>query len=332
LVVGKGFHGLIPVLKRESKMNLIFNNHFTFYVSYLGMNYSNVIGFVIFLVFLLQFMSGILLSCYYSSINAFSSVNYIMMDVIFGWFIRLFHVLGSSLFMVFILIHFWRGIWIRLKMKEQCSFIYLLVSYYYSSILDINLIWISGWIILVICLMNSFLGYVLCWGQMSYWGITVIINILSIIPFFGFYIGEYLWCSSMVIVNRIFIFHYLFGIIIGCIILVHIFLLHTFSSSNPLINNNSIIIPFYALFFKDCFVGYIIPLFISFYLFWEPDIFGNCDNLIFANPLSTPNHILPEWYFLIYYCCLRAFPNKIIGVIIVMILFLFLLIIHFFGN
>lgn len=297
-------------------MLYLFNNHFTFYVSYLGMNYSNVIGFLIFIVFLLQFFSGILLSCYYSPFIAFSSVYYIMIDIQVGWCIRFFHILGASLFMIFILIHFIRGIWIRLKMIEQIKTSGLMGV---DKRIGLNLIWVSGWVIFLCSLIDSFLGYILNWGQMSYWGITVMINILSIIPIIGSYIGEYLWCSSLVIVNRIFVFHFSLGFIIGCIILVHIALLHSFSSSNPLTNNNSIMIPFYALFFKDCFFSYVIPLFISFYLFWEPDIFGNCDNLVLANPLSTPNHILPEWYFLIYYCCLRAFPNKTMGVIIVLL-------------
>jgi ubiquinol-cytochrome c reductase cytochrome b subunit len=294
----------------------VLNNHFSFYLSPLTVSYAYTFGFLLSLLFILQFLSGLLLSCYYSPFIAFSSVHYIMIDVNVGWFVRFFHVLGASLFMFFILIHMIRGTWIRLKMIEQIDFSSLLHTFY------VNLIWVSGGLILGLCLCTGFFGYILNWGQMSYWGITVIINMLSIIPLFGSYIGDFLWCSSLVIVNRIFVFHFSLGFIIGLLILVHIALLHTFSSSNPLTNNNSIIIPFYALFFKDCFVSYVISLFFCFYLFWEPDVFGNCDNLIFANPLSTPNHILPEWYFLIYYCCLRSFPNKTMGVIIV---FLFVL-------
>jgi quinol-cytochrome oxidoreductase complex cytochrome b subunit len=285
----------------------LFNNHFTFYLSYLGMNYSNVIGYLLFIVFMLQFGSGILLSTFYSSLSAFHSVSFLIMnDILSGIFIRQFHLIGSSGFMILLLFHAVRGFWLRSKVIISSSF-------------RLNLIWVTGALILLCSLIAGFLGYILNWGQMSYWGITVIINLLSIIPLFGSYIGEYPWCSSIVIVNRIYIIHFSLGFIIGCIILVHITLLHTFSSFNPLINKNSIIIPFYALFFKDCFVSYVIPLFTSFYLFWEPDIFGNCDNLIIANPLSTPNHILPEWYSLIFYCLLRAVPNKTMGVIIVLL-------------
>ena len=323
-------------------MLYLFNNHFTFYLSYLGMNYSNVIGFLIFIVFLLQFFSGLLLSSYYSPFIGYSSVIFIMYDVNVGWFIRYFHVLGSSLFMLFIMIHWIRGIWIRLKMIEQQLFLFYpfnaLINNYCINYIDLiisewfcfnisirlNLIWFSGWVIFICSLIDSFLGYILNWGQMSYWGITVMINIFSIIPLIGSYIGEYLWCSSLVILNRIFIVHFSLGFVLGVLIMIHIFLLHSFSSLNPLTNNNSIIIPFYSLVFKDCLFSYVISLLYSFYLFWEPDIFGNCDNLVLANPLATPNHILPEWYFLLFYCCLRAFPNKTMGVIIVILMFLLL--------
>ena len=140
------------------------------------------------------------------------------------------------------------------------------------------------------------------------------INIFSIIPFLGSFIGSYLWCSSLVVLNKIFMLHFVIGFLIGFVLLVHIFVLHFFGSFNLVCNNYSLLIPFYSLFFKDCFISYVIFYSMSLLLFCEPDIFGSCDNLVFANPLSTPNHILPEWYFLVYYCVLRAFPNKTIGV------------------
>ena len=305
------------------------SNHFTFYLGYLGMNYSNVIGFIIFIVFLLQFFSGLLLSCYYSPFNAFSSVYYIMIDVNVGWFIRFIHVLGASLFMVLVIVHWIRGIWIRLKMIEQIEFdldnrIRLNSSYVFQR--GVNLIWVSGWVILISSLITSFLGYILNWGQMSYWGMSVIINIISIIPLIGSYVGEYVWCSSLVLVNRLFIMHFSLGLVIGFLIIIHLFLLHTFSSYNVLNNNvSSLNISFYLIFFKDCFLYVGFNFSLSFFLFWEPDSFGNCDNLINANPLSTPLHILPEWYFLLFYAVLRALPNKTMGVIIVLILFLLLM-------
>lgn len=143
-------------------------------------------------------------------------------------------------------------------------------------------------------MLESFVGYCLVLGQMSYWGMTVLINILSIIPLFGVYVGEFIWCSVDVIINRMFIIHLVLGLIIVFLILYHLFLLHNFSSSNPLINNYSLVVSFYLLFFKDVFVSNIIGLLICYFLFLDPDYVGNADNNIEANALSTPNHILPE--------------------------------------
>ncbi len=200
-----------------ASITVIFHNHFSFYLSYLGMNYSNVIGFLLFTVFLLQFITGILLSSYYSTVNAYDSVSYIMIDVNVGWLIRFYHVLGASLFMVFIMVHWIRGIWIRLKIicVNEC--------YYTANKISIDFIWLSGWVIFICSLLNAFVGYIPCWGQMSYWGITVTINILPIIPLFGFYIKEYVWCSAIVIINRMFIVHFCLGFIIGVLIVVHIY-------------------------------------------------------------------------------------------------------------
>ncbi len=155
---------------------------------------------------------------------------------------------------------------------------------------------------------------------MSYWGITVIINIVTIIPCCGKVISDLIWCSSKVILNRIFIYHFLIGILISLFIFIHIIYLHNFSSSNPFINNNtSLIISPYPFLFKDLYISFIMLLFSIFiFLYYEPDSLGNSDNLIIANPLVTPINILPEWYYLLFYSCLRSFPNKNIGVIIVL--------------
>ena len=224
--------------------------------------------------------------------------------------------------MLFILIHWIRGAWIRLKVIDSMSF--SLCFNFGWNVFSLSLIWVSGGVILSCSMIEGFLGYILNWGQMSYWGITVMINLLSILPLFGLMIAELIWCSCNVIINRIFVLHFSLGFLIGCFIFVHLFVLHSFSSSNPLLNScSSLMIPFFPLFMNDCFVSLIgVSLFFSFFLFWEPDLFGNCDNLIFANPLSTPHHILPEWYFLIFYSCLRAFPNKTMGVIMVLLLFI----------
>jgi len=288
--------------------------HPIYHVSYFGFNYNNVVGFITLIIFVVQFLTGLLLSSYYCDyyVISFDPIVYIIDDVNVGWFIRFLHVIGVSLFILSILIHLIRGIWIKFK-----------IIYLDSTI---NIIWISGLLLSSLPSIEGFLGYILIWGQMSYWGITVILNVMSIIPLFGVLIIELLWCSSIAIVYRVFISHFLIGVIIGSLILFHIFILHSFTNSNPIISSNSpIIIPSYPSIYKDIFIILSFLLYIfSFILYWEPEILGNKDNLILANPLLTPKNILPEWYYLCFYRRSRCFPNKLFGVIIV-ILLLFLL-------
>jgi quinol-cytochrome oxidoreductase complex cytochrome b subunit len=153
--------------------------------------------------------------------------------------------------MLFILIHWIRGAWIRLIFLNEGM---------------LSLIWVSGWLILSCSMIEGFLGYILNWGQMSYWGITVMINLLSILPLFGLILAELIWCSCNVIITRIFVLHFSLGFLIGSFIFVHLFVLHCFSSSNPLLNScSSLMIPFFPLFMNDCFVTLIaLSLFLSF--------------------------------------------------------------------
>ena len=147
------------------------------------------------------------------------------------------------------------------------------------------------------------------------------INLVAVLPCCGIIISELLWSTLQVILNRIFIFHYLIGIIIGCVILIHVILLHCFSSSNPSINNNSLIISSYPILFKDLYSSSIAVFILrSLLLYLEPDTLGNSDNQIIANPLVTPISILPEWYYLLFYSSLRSFPNKSIGVLLVLVI------------
>jgi len=238
--------------------------------------------------------------------------------------------------MSFILFHWIRGTWIRLKLIEQIEyslfFSYSKLNKYSKkkskeinnqmkavfNTVSFHWIPISGLLIRFFSLAVSFLGHCPCRGQMSYRGITVMINILTIIPLFGSYIGSYPWASSLPIINKIFLLHFMRGFMIALFIIIHITLLHLFSSFNLVSNNYSIAIPSYASFFKDLFISFVVFRSMSLLLFCEPDIFGSCDNPVFANPPSTPNHIVPEWYYPIYYCILRAFPNKTIGVIVVL--------------
>ena len=168
-------------------------------------------------------------------------------------------------------------------------------------------------------MIEGFLGYLLCWGQMPYRGITVMINPIAVLPGFGISLAELIWSAGWVILNRIFVYHSVIGILIGVVILIHIVLLHSFSSSNPPINNNTLIISSYPFISKDLYSSFItISSVISIFPYWEPDILGNSDNQIIANPLITPNNILPEWYYLLFHSRPRSSPNKTIGVILVL--------------
>ena len=251
-------------------------------------------------------MSGILSSIYYNDFFtiAFDSIYYVIVNINTGWFIRFIHVIGASLFILMLLLHLIRSIWIKPKLVNTNCITFILIM--------------SGYLLFIFSMIEGFLGYLLCWGQMSYWGITVMINIVAVLPCIGIIISELIWSAVWVILNRIFVYHFLIGIFISIVILIHIILLHNFSSSNPFINTNSFVIAFYPFIFKDLYSSFIsIILFTSTFLYWEPDILGNSDNQVLANPLITPNNILPEWYYLLFYSCLRSFPNKAVGIILV---------------
>jgi len=276
---------------------------------FLSFSYINILGFLPFIVFLLQLTSGILSSIYYNDFFTIASdtIIYTVININNGRFIRILYVIGASLFILFTYFHFIRAIWIKLKIIYIQFITFIII--------------ISGWIIFLLSMIEGFLGYLLIWGQMSYWGITVMINIVAVLPCCGIIIAELIWSAAWVILNRIFIYHFLIGILIGLIILLHIILLHNFSSSNPSINNNTLIISSYPFIIKDLYSSFItITIMISVFLYWEPDILGNSDNQIIANPLITPNNILPEWYYLLFHSCPRSFPNKTIGVILVILL------------
>jgi len=344
-------------------MSLLWRNHVTVYVSYMSMNWTNVFGFLLVVLMAIQVLSGILLSCYYCSYFsiAFDSVWYIMFEVGYGFIIRLVHILGSMGIMSCIMIHWLRGYWLRLK-----------------SFVRFNFSWYSGFLLLFIVFLESFLGYLLVWGKMSYWGVTVMINIVSgmissVLQFLGFFLlvgycsvrsllatvdnsGSslssyntlfessfetvnsevnklvdsvlgFVWCSIFCITSRLFVLHFLLGLIIIGLILVHLIGLHSFSGSSTLFNSSSVCIPFFPIIvLKDMFV--LAPLLIiasSFILLlsleWFESFLANVDNQVKADSVSTPSHILPEWYFLLYYCCLRCFSSKVIGVFMVVFFF-----------
>nr|QJF72858.1 cytochrome b [Nephus includens] len=261
-------------------------------------NYGSLLG----LCLMIQIITGIFLAMHYCpNIDlAFNSVAHICYDVNYGWILRTIHANGASFFFICIYIHVGRGM-------------------YYSSYKLIHT-WSIGVLMLFLTMATAFLGYVLPWGQMSFWGATVITNLLSAIPYLGNTIVIWLWGGFAVdnaTLTRFFSFHFLLPFIISAFTMIHLLFLHQTGSNNPLgTNSNLDKIPFHPYFsFKDI-LGYLIMIMILiFIILFIPYKLGDPDNFIPANPLVTPVHIQPEWYFLFAYAILRSIPNKLGGVI-----------------
>lgn len=275
-------------------------------------NFGSLLG----LCLILQIATGIFLSIHYTAdtILAFNSVNHICRDVNYGWILRTLHANGASFFFICIYLHVGRGIY------------YGSYKYLYT--------WTVGVILFFLTIGTAFIGYVLPWGQISFWGATVITNLLSAIPYIGTDLVQWLWGGFAVdnaTLTRFFSFHFLFPFIIAAFTIIHLLFLHQTGSNNPLgINRNSDKIPFHPYFsYKDIFGFVIILIFLTFLTLIAPYILGDPDNFIPANPLVTPPHIQPEWYFLFAYAILRSIPNKLGGVIALVISIAILFILPF---
>nr|YP_010716086.1 cytochrome b [Parnassius schultei]WDE75809.1 cytochrome b [Parnassius schultei] len=276
-------------------------------------------GSLLALCLIIQILTGLFLTMYYSANIelAFYSVNYICRNVNYGWLIRTLHANGASFFFICIYLHIGRGI-------------------YYESF-NLKYTWMVGIIILFILMATAFMGYVLPWGQMSFWGATVITNLLSAIPYLGTMLVNWIWGGFAVdnaTLTRFYSFHFLFPFIILMLTMIHLLFLHQTGSNNPLgINSNLDKIPFHPFFtFKDL-IGFIIMLMLLIMLtLTNPYLLGDPDNFIPANPLVTPIHIQPEWYFLFAYAILRSIPNKLGGVIALVMSILILIILPFTFN
>lgn len=261
-------------------------------------NFGSLLG----LCLIIQTLTGLFLAIHYTADieTAFNSVNHICRDVNYGWLLRTLHANGASFFFICIYLHIGRGI-------------------YYGSYLYIYT-WTVGVIILFLVIGTAFIGYVLPWGQISFWGATVITNLLSAIPYLGIDLVQWLWGGFAVdnaTLTRFFTFHFLLPFIVIAATIIHLLFLHQTGSNNPLgVNRNRDKIPFHPYFsFKDIF-GFVIIIIILFLLtILAPYKLGDPDNFIPANPLVTPPHIQPEWYFLFAYAILRSIPNKLGGVI-----------------
>nr|YP_010403042.1 cytochrome b [Plutella armoraciae]UQV94842.1 cytochrome b [Plutella armoraciae] len=261
-------------------------------------NFGSLLG----LCLMIQILTGLFLTMYYTANIelAFYSVNYICRNVNYGWLIRTLHANGASFFFICVYFHIGRGI-------------------YYESF-NLKNTWMIGVIILFLLMATAFMGYVLPWGQMSFWGATVITNLLSAIPYLGEMLVNWIWGGFAVdnaTLTRFYTFHFLLPFIIAMMTLIHLLFLHQTGSNNPLgINSNLDKIPFHPFFTYKDLIGFIIMLFLLIILtLTNPYLMGDPDNFIPANPLMTPIHIQPEWYFLFAYAILRSIPNKLGGVI-----------------
>nr|YP_010414786.1 cytochrome b [Mythimna unipuncta]YP_010627133.1 cytochrome b [Targalla apicifascia]URT60140.1 cytochrome b [Mythimna unipuncta]WBK26824.1 cytochrome b [Targalla apicifascia] len=276
-------------------------------------------GSLLALCLIVQILTGLFLTMYYTANIelAFYSVNYICRNVNYGWLIRTLHANGASFFFICIYLHIGRGI-------------------YYETF-NLKYTWMVGVVILFLLMATAFMGYVLPWGQMSFWGATVITNLLSAIPSLGVMLVNWIWGGFAVdnaTLTRFYTFHFLLPFIILMMTMIHLLFLHQTGSNNPLgLNSNLDKIPFHPFFsFKDL-IGFIILLFLLTILtLTNPYLLGDPDNFIPANPLVTPVHIQPEWYFLFAYAILRSIPNKLGGVIALVMSILILIILPFTFN
>ena len=282
----------------------VINNHLIDYPTPINLNYFYGFGSLAGIMLVIQILTGIFLAMHYTPhIDlAFNSVEHIMRDVNNGWLIRYIHANGASFFFIVVYVHIFRGL------------------YYGSYITPREALWCSGVIIFILMMATAFMGYVLPWGQMSFWGATVITNLFSAIPLIGKDIVDWLWGGFAVdnpTLNRFFSLHFTFPFVIVGAVLIHLILLHEVGSNNPLgITLKTENISFYPYFYTKDLFGLIILFLIFFiFIFYYPNTLGHPDNYIEANPMKTPLHIVPEWYFLPFYAILRSIPNKIGGVI-----------------
>ena len=281
-------------------------DHFLGYPTPRNLNYWWNFGSLAGVILVIMIVSGIVLAMHYTphADLAFDSVERIMRDVNYGWLIRYIHMNGASMFFLIVYIHLFRGL------------------YYGSYKYPRELLWMLGVVILILMIATAFMGYVLPWGQMSYWAATVITNLFSAIPVFGQDIVTLLWGGFTVgnpTLNRFFSLHYLLPFVIVAVVLLHLVALHQHGSNNPLgidKRGPQDTIPFHPYFtIKDLFGLTVLLLVFAVFVFYLPNAATSPDNYIPANPLVTPNHIVPEWYLLPYYAILRSVPNKLLGVI-----------------
>jgi ubiquinol-cytochrome c reductase cytochrome b subunit len=271
-----------------------------------NLNYWWTFGGILALCLGIQIVTGIVLAMHYVPHvdYAFNSVERIMRDVNYGWLIRYMHANGASMFFIAVYIHIFRNL------------------YYGSYKAPREVLWILGCVIYLLMMATAFMGYVLPWGQMSFHGAVVITNLLGALPIVGPSITTWLWGGFAVddpTLNRFFSLHYLLPFVIAGVVALHIWALHVPGNNNPTgvnVKSKTDTVPFHPYYtVKDGFAISVFLLLFGSFVFWNPNALGHADNYIPANPLVTPQHIVPEWYFLPFYAILRAVPNKLGGVL-----------------
>nr|UPU97726.1 cytochrome b [Sicista betulina] len=278
-------------------------------------NFGSLLGVCL----IIQILTGLFLAMHYTSdtSTAFSSVTHICRDVNCGWLIRYLHANGASMFFICLFLHVGRGM-------------------YYGSYTFMET-WNIGVILLFTVMGTAFMGYVLPWGQMSFWGATVITNLLSAIPYIGTTLVEWIWGGFSVdkaTLTRFFAFHFILPFIIAALAMTHLIFLHETGSNNPTgLNSDADKIPFHPYYTIKDFLGFLLLFLILLTLvLFSPDLLGDPDNYMPDNPLSAPPHIKPEWYFLFAYAILRSIPNKLGGVIALVLSILILILLPFLHN
>ena len=296
---GKWFNDRLPLLTLA--------NHLTDYPTPKNLNYWWTFGGILTFCLITQIVTGLTLAMHYiaHADMAFESVEHIMRDVNYGWLIRYIHANGASMFFLAVYIHIFRSL------------------FYGSYKSPREIIWIIGIIIYLLMMAAAFMGYVLPWGQMSFWGATVITNLFSAIPLVGEGIVTWLWGGYSVdnpTLTRFFTLHYLIPFLILGLVVLHIWALHVPGNNNPvgidIKKPSKDTVPFHPyIVIKDGFALLMFMIVFAFFVFYSPNILGHADNYIEANPMVTPAHIVPEWYLLPFYAILRSVPDKLLGVV-----------------
>jgi ubiquinol-cytochrome c reductase cytochrome b/c1 subunit len=303
--IAKWFEARLPI-------GGLVHSSFIAYPTPRNLNYMWTFGGILSFMLVAQILTGIVLAMHYTpeSTMAFNSVEHIMRDVNSGWLLRYLHSNGASMFFVAAYLHTVRGL------------------YYGSYKAPRELLWLLGIVILLLMMATAFMGYVLPWGQMSFWGATVITNLFSAIPIIGDTIVSYLWGGYAVgnpTLNRFYSLHYLLPFVIAGVVVLHVWALHVAGQNNPAgidVKSAKDTLPFTPYATVKDGLGLIVFLLVyCWFVFYAPNILGDADNYIPANPLQTPAHIVPEWYFLPFYAILRSMPDiffipaKLAGVI-----------------